>query len=63
MLTHTSTEYAPWYVLPADDDWYARYIISEAMIDVLENLDPQFPEISGEDKKELDKSIEMLEKE
>lgn len=33
------------------------------MIDVLENLDPQFPEISGEDQKELDESIEMLEKE
>lgn len=61
MLNNTSTEYAPWYILPADDDWYARYIISEVMINVLENLDPQFPEISGEDRQKLDESIELLE--
>lgn len=63
MLNHTSTEHSPWYVLPADDDWYARYIISEVMIDVLENLDPQFPEISGEEREQLDESIEQLEEE
>ncbi|AEB30699.1 conserved hypothetical protein [Carnobacterium sp. 17-4] len=61
MLNNTSTDYAPWYILPADDDWYARYIISEVMINVLENLDPQFPEISGEDRQKLDESIELLE--
>ncbi|WP_035051314.1 PPK2 family polyphosphate kinase [Carnobacterium pleistocenium] len=61
MLNHTSTEYAPWYVLPADDDWYARYIISEVMIEVLEKLDPQFPEISGDEQKQLKESIELLE--
>lgn len=63
MLNSTSTEHAPWYVLPADDDWYARCIISEVMIEVLEKLDPQFPEISGEERKELDESIKMLENE
>lgn len=61
MLNNTSTDYAPWYILPADDDWYARYIISEVMINVLEDLDPQFPEISGEDRQKLDESIELLE--
>lgn len=61
MLNNTSTDYAPWYILPADDDWYARYIISEVMINVLEKLDPQFPEISGEDRQKLDESIELLE--
>lgn len=61
MLNNTSTDYAPWYILPADDDWYPRYIISEVMINVLENLEPQFPEISGEDRQQLDESIELLE--
>lgn len=61
MLNNTSTDYAPWYILPADDAWYARYIISEVMINVLEKLDPQFPEISGEDRQKLDESIELLE--
>lgn len=61
MLNNTSTDYAPWYILPADDDWYARYIISEVMINVLEKLNPQFPEFSGEDRQKLDESIELLE--
>lgn len=51
MLNNTSTEYAPWYVIPADDESYSRYIIAEVMVELFEKMDPQFPEISGEDKK------------
>ncbi|MCM3789668.1 polyphosphate--nucleotide phosphotransferase [Domibacillus indicus] len=63
MLRHTSTEHAPWYVLPADDEWYSRYIITEVMIELLEGIDPQFPVISDEDRQELDEYIEKLENE
>lgn len=63
MLRHTSTEHAPWYVLPADDEWYSRYIITEVMIELLEKLDPQFPEISDEDRQKLNEYIEKLENE
>ncbi|WP_203287491.1 PPK2 family polyphosphate kinase [Metabacillus sp. cB07] len=63
MLNHTSTEYAPWHILPADDEWYSRYIISEVMNKCLEKIDPQFPEISQENKEKLDHYIEMLESE
>ncbi|WP_114571372.1 PPK2 family polyphosphate kinase [Exiguobacterium flavidum] len=63
MLAHTSTEHAPWHVLPADDEWHSRYLVSEVMNELLEKLDPQFPEISEEDREELDKYIEKLEKE
>jgi len=63
MLAHTSTDYAPWHVLPADDEWYSRYLVSEVMNELLEKIDPQFPEISEEDQEELDKYIEKLENE
>lgn len=63
MLSRTSTEYSPWYVLPADDEWYSRRIISEVMIDLIESLNPEFPKISGEDREELNKYIEKLENE
>ena len=63
MLNNTSTQHSPWYILPADDEWHTRRIITEAMIHVLEGINPEFPEISGEDKKKLDKYIKELENE
>lgn len=63
MLKHTSTDYAPWYVLPADDEWLTRYLVSEVMIQVLEDIDPKKPVISGEDQEKLDEYIEKLKNE
>ena len=63
MLNNTSTQHSPWYILPADDEWHTRRIITETMIHVLEDINPEFPEISGEDKKKLDKYIKELENE
>lgn len=63
LLSKTSTESAPWYILPADDEDFSRYVITEAMIELLEKIDPQFPEITGEEKEKLNEAIEMLEKE
>ncbi len=63
MLNNTSTQHSPWYILPADDEWHTRRIITETMINVLEGINPEFPEISGEDKKKLDKYIKNLENE
>ena len=63
MLNNTSTDYAPWYVLPADSEQYSRLIIANVMNDILTKLDPQFPVISGEDQKKLDEYIRKLEAE
>lgn len=63
MLNNTSTQHSPWYILPADDEWHTRRIITEAMIHVLEGINPKYPEISGEDKKKLNKYIKELENE
>ncbi|PKH08495.1 PPK2 family polyphosphate kinase [Planomicrobium sp. MB-3u-38] len=63
MLNHTSTEHAPWYVLPADNEQYSRYIIAEVMNNLLSELDPQFPVISDEEQDKLNEYIEKLEAE
>lgn len=63
MINETSTSYAPWYVLPADDPWYARAIITKVMIEALQKINPKFPEFTKEEQEALDKYIAQLEKE
>ncbi|MEM9615068.1 MAG: polyphosphate kinase 2 family protein [Actinomycetota bacterium] len=43
-LTETSTEDAPWYVIPADRKWYRNLVVSEILIQSLEGLDMTYPE-------------------
>jgi PPK2 family polyphosphate:nucleotide phosphotransferase len=42
-LRETSTEWAPWYVVPADHNWVRNLAVSEILLATLERLDPQFP--------------------
>lgn len=43
MLDRTSTDYAPWYVLPADRKWFSRLAVTELLIDALSGLDLDWP--------------------
>ena len=43
MLTHTSTERAPWYVVPADHKWFTRLATAAILIRALAEIDPQYP--------------------
>ena len=42
-LERTSTPDAPWYVIPADRKWYARWAVQRLLLDALRRLDPQWP--------------------
>ena len=53
MIRATSTDFAPWYVVPADHKHVAWLIVAEAIIEALENLKLDFPKIEGEALKEL----------
>ena len=44
-LSHTSTEWAPWYVIPADHKWYARVATASVLVNTLIELDPQYPHV------------------
>lgn len=54
MVRATATAHAPWYVVPADNKWFARLIVAYAAIDALSALDLVFPKIDKEKKHELD---------
>jgi len=56
----TSSEHAPWYVIPADQKWYARWLVSEAVVKVLEDCDPQFPTLSDEERAKMAECRERL---
>ena len=45
MIRHTATDAAPWYVVPADRKWFTRLVVSAAIIDAIQSLDPRFPEV------------------
>ena len=50
----TATKHAPWYVIPADQKWFARWLISEAIVQELEEMDPHYPEVSDEQRASLE---------
>jgi polyphosphate kinase 2 (PPK2 family) len=47
MLSHTSTEWAPWYVIPADHKWFARLASASALLDALRQIDPHIPQVGA----------------
>ena len=47
MLSHTSTEHAPWYVIPADRKWLMRLSAAAVILDELVRIDPKFPVIDA----------------
>lgn len=53
MISATSTSYAPWYIVPADNKWYTRYLVALITVKYLRKIDPQFPELSPETAKQL----------
>jgi len=63
MLSATSTEHAPWYVIPADHKWFLRLSAAAVIIGALAAIDPRFPVVGGEAKLELARARAELESE
>jgi PPK2 family polyphosphate:nucleotide phosphotransferase len=63
MIRHTSSEYAPWYVVPADHKWFTRLVVAAAIVDALEELHLAFPSIDRAKRKELAAVRRALEQE
>lgn len=62
-INETSKEYAPWFVIPADNKWFARLAAIQIIIDTLKKMDLQYPVLSEQDRKELDEAKKQLENE
>lgn len=52
-INATATKESPWYVIPADKKWYSRYLVSQAILEIMENIDPEYPEMPEEERKNL----------
>ena len=63
MIRHTSTEWAPWFVVPADRKWFTRLVVSAVIIDAIQSLDPHFPEVDPAVRAEFSKVKAQLEAE
>jgi PPK2 family polyphosphate:nucleotide phosphotransferase len=59
-LSHTSTEWAPWWVVPADNKWVGRAIVSAVLIDRIKGLGLKKPQVSDAQQAELAKARRQL---
>lgn len=62
-LKHTSTDYAPWYVIPGDDKKNARLIISHILVERMKRLKMRYPEVTEQQEKILEQMRQALEAE
>ena len=63
MISKTSTDYAPWFIVPADDKWFTRVSIAGIIDSEFQKLNFSYPSISKEQKNELLSARKMLERE
>ena len=62
-ISATSTDMAPWYVVPADHKWFTRLVVAQVIVDTLERLGLEYPKVDAKRKTELAEARKALEKE
>jgi len=62
-IAATSTKWAPWHVVPADHKWVARAIIAHTIAAAVDDLNPQYPEVTPEQRKAIKAARAQLEAE
>lgn len=62
-INETAKDYAPWYVLPADNKWFARVAAIQIIIDTLEKMNLKYPQLSDKEKQGLIDAKSTLENE
>lgn len=63
VFNHTSTEWAPWYIIPADRKWFTRLAVGAVIYSTLESLGLAYPTVTEEHQRSLLKAKEILENE
>ncbi|HKC51348.1 MAG TPA: polyphosphate kinase 2 family protein [Myxococcota bacterium] len=63
MVRATSTEHAPWYVVPADHKWFARLVVAAALVETLRALGVDYPKLDAVRRRELARIRAALERE
>jgi PPK2 family polyphosphate:nucleotide phosphotransferase len=60
MIRNTATKHAPWYVIPADNKWFAHLAVSAAIVETLEELGPTYPKVDAAKRKEIQAARRLL---
>jgi PPK2 family polyphosphate:nucleotide phosphotransferase len=60
MIANTASEHAPWYVVPADNKWFTRLVVSDVVVDTLEKLHPAYPKVDEAKREELAAARKVL---
>jgi len=63
MIRHTASKHAPWYVVPADNKWFTRLVVSQAVVDALQAMNLKYPKVSGAEQAALAHARHQLESE
>jgi PPK2 family polyphosphate:nucleotide phosphotransferase len=63
MIRHTASEHAPWYVVPADNKWFTRLVVSHAVVDALKDMNLKYPKLSSAEQAALSEARQQLENE
>jgi len=63
MINATSTDWAPWYIIPADNKWVTRALVADIITTALNDLNLKFPELDDEQLKLLEQSKKTLNEE
>jgi hypothetical protein len=59
-IRETSRPQAPWFVVPADNKWFTRLVISSAIVEAMDALDLKYPTVGEAALKEMQKAGEIL---
>lgn len=53
VISATTKKYAPWYIVPADNKWYTRYVVAQIVLKAMKDINPKFPKLSAEVEAQL----------
>ena len=62
-INATAAPESPWYVVPADNKWYTRYLVSQILVDTLEEMNPAYPPLDSAEAAKIPAAIAQLERE
>jgi len=60
MIKNTSTEYAPWYIVPADDKWYAQLLMMNVILEEIKKMNVKFPKPTKAQKLAIEEAKKAL---
>ncbi len=62
-IRRTATEWAPWYVVPADNKWFTRIVVGAAILDALDSMELRYPAVDAKQRAALGEARAALEAE